>query len=121
MLTLVVPTAYSVRPTVYAGYPVITVPLGFFNSTTKIVQDAGGDDPSIWGLNTVAPGIPFGLSFIGPRFGEAKIIKYAYSFEQATMFRYQTLPLAKYMPTTQLHTAMSEQAISCPDALGLPK
>lgn len=115
------PTAYSARPTVYAGYPVITVPLGFFNSTTRVVQNGGGEDPSVWGLNTVAPGIPYGLSFIGPRFGEATIIKYAYAFEQATMARYQHLPLAKYMPTTQLHTAKAEQPVTCPDALGLPK
>ncbi|KAK3075796.1 hypothetical protein LTR53_000621 [Teratosphaeriaceae sp. CCFEE 6253] len=118
---LVLPTAYSVRPAVYAGYPVITIPLGYFNSTTTVVQAGGGGDPAVWGLNSVAPGIPYGLSFIGPRFGEAKIIQYAYAFEQATMFRYQHLPLAKYMPTTQLRTAMAEAELGCPDALGLPK
>lgn len=119
---LVLPTAYSVRPAVYKGYPVITVPLGYFNSTTAVVQaGGGGDDPSVWGLNTVAPGIPFGLSFIGPRFGEAQIIQYAYAFEQATMMRYANLPLPEFMPTTQLHTAMAGRALECPDALGLPK
>ncbi|KAK5698377.1 hypothetical protein LTR17_023712 [Elasticomyces elasticus] len=111
---LVLPTAYSVRPAVYAGYPVITVPLGYFNATTKVVQAGGGGDPSVWGLNTVAPGIPYGLSFIGPRFGEAQIIQYAYAFEQATQFRYQNLPLAKFMPKTQLHT--TEADTMCPAA-----
>ncbi|KAK5697636.1 hypothetical protein LTR17_023951 [Elasticomyces elasticus] len=114
---LVLPTAYSVRPAVYAGYPVITVPLGYFNATTKVVQAGGGGDPSIWGLNTVAPGIPYGLSFIGPRFGEAQIIQYAYAFEQATQFRYQKLPLAKFMPKTQLGTTEAE--VTCPAGPGL--
>ncbi|KAK3626192.1 hypothetical protein LTR56_019980 [Elasticomyces elasticus] len=116
---LVLPTAYSVRPAVYAGYPVIAVPLGYFNASTKVVQAGGGGDPSVWGLNTVAPGIPYGLSFIGPRFGEARIIQYAYAFEQATQFRYQKLPLAKFMPKTQLHTSM-EADVVCPlEAPGL--
>ncbi|KAK0863761.1 hypothetical protein LTR87_016035 [Friedmanniomyces endolithicus] len=118
---LVLPTAYSVRPAVFAGYPVITVPLGYFNATTAVVQAGGGGDPTVWGLNTVAPGIPFGLSFIGPRFGEAQIIQFAYAFEQATMVRYQNLPLAKYMPVTQLHTPVAQAEFECPDALGLPK
>lgn len=111
---LVLPTAYSVRAAVYAGYPVITVPFGFFNATTKVV-------PATFGaLNTTAPGIPYGLSFIGGRFDEAKIIQYAYAFEQATMFRYKNLPLPQYMPTTQLRTTMAEMEVQCPDALGLP-
>ena len=111
---LVLPTAYSVRPTVYAGYPVITVPLGYFNATTKVV-------PATFGaLNTTAPGIPFGLSFIGPRFGEAKIIQYAYAFEQATQFRYKQLPMPQFTPTTQISTIQAEAPITCPDALGLP-
>ncbi|KAK0357096.1 hypothetical protein LTR91_003444 [Friedmanniomyces endolithicus] len=118
---LVLPTAYSVRPAVFAGYPVITVPLGYFNATTAVVQAGGGGDPTVWGLNTVAPGIPFGLSFIGPRFGEAQIIQFAYAFERATMVRYQNLPLAKYMPVTQLHTPVAQAEFECPDALGLPK
>lgn len=111
---LVLPSAYSVRPTVYAGYPVITVPLGYFNATTKVVKAGFG------ALNTTAPGIPFGLSFIGRRFDEAKIIQYAYAFEQATQFRYAHLPMAQFMPTTQIGTIQANAPLACPDALGLP-
>ncbi len=46
-----------------AGYPHITVPAGY-----------------IFGL-------PFGMSFFGTAFSEAKLVKYAYAFEQATKVR----------------------------------
>ncbi len=46
-----------------AGYPHITVPAGY------------------------AFGLPFGISFFGGAWSEAKLIKYAYAFEQATKVR----------------------------------
>ena len=111
---LVVPSAYSVRPAVYKGYPVITVPLGYYNATTKVVSASFG------ALNTTAPGIPFGLSFIGKRFGEAQIIQYAYAFEQATMFRNQHLPMPQFIPSTQIGSVQATAPITCPNALNLP-
>lgn len=113
---LVLPTAYSIMPAVYKGYPVITVPLGFYNATTAVVQKGGWGRTEAWGLNTVAPGIPFGLSFIGPRFGEAEVIRFAYAFEQATMRRYERLPLEKFVPKTQLRGRVAEGRGMCPDA-----
>ena len=46
-----------------AGYPSITLPLGFHH------------------------GLPFGISFVGRAFSEATIIRMAYAFEQATQVR----------------------------------
>ncbi|HSX60670.1 MAG TPA: amidase [Tahibacter sp.] len=46
-----------------AGYPSITVPLGDVR------------------------GLPIGLTFIGPAWSEAKLLRYAYAFEQATKAR----------------------------------
>jgi amidase len=46
-----------------AGYPYITVPAGFID------------------------GLPAGMAFFGPAFSESSLIKYAYSFEQATKKR----------------------------------
>ena len=51
------------QPAAVAGYPHVTVPAGF-------VQ-----------------GLPCGLSFVGPAWSEAKLIGYAYAFEQATHHR----------------------------------
>ncbi len=53
----------SSSPAAVAGYPNITVPAGF-----------------------VGP-LPIGVSFIGPRFGEAELIKLAHAFEQGTQAR----------------------------------
>ena len=46
-----------------AGYPSITVPMGLVH------------------------GLPVGLSFVGPAWSEAKLIKLAYAFEQTTHAR----------------------------------
>ena len=53
----------SSTPAAVAGYPSVTVPAGF-------VQ-----------------GLPVGLSFIGRAWSEAKLIQYAYAYEQATHHR----------------------------------
>jgi amidase len=53
----------SSTPAAVAGYPSITVPAG-----------------------TVC-GLPVGISFIGPAWGEPALIRYAYAFEQATQAR----------------------------------
>jgi amidase len=60
-------------PAAVAGYPHVTVPAGH-----------------IWGL-------PVGLSFVGPAFSEARLIGYAYAFEQASQARNapQFLPTAR--------------------------
>jgi amidase len=53
----------SSTPAAVAGYPSITVPAGFTH------------------------GLPVGISFIGPRWSEARLIKYAYAYEQGTHHR----------------------------------
>ena len=53
----------SSTPAAVAGYPSITVPAGFVR------------------------GLPVGLSFIGRAWSEAKLIQYAYAYEQATRHR----------------------------------
>ena len=53
----------STTPAAVAGYPTITVPAGY------------------------AFGLPVGISFIGRRWSEAQLLKYAYAYEQATRHR----------------------------------
>ena len=65
----------STSPAAVAGYPHITVPAGF-----------------VFGL-------PVGVSFFGKAWQEAKLIKYAYAFEQATQYRRQP----RYLPTASLN------------------
>jgi amidase len=51
------------RPGAVSGWPAITVPFGY-----------------IWGL-------PVGVSFLGPRWSEPRLLALAYAFEQATHSR----------------------------------
>jgi amidase len=64
----------SSTPAAVAGYPNITVPVGF-----------------IFGL-------PVGISFFGKAYGEPTLIKLAYSFEQATQLR----RAPQFLPTADL-------------------
>ncbi|HET7527399.1 MAG TPA: amidase [Burkholderiaceae bacterium] len=63
--------ASATSPPAVAGYPHVTVPMG---------QATGG--------------LPVGLSFIGPAWSDARLLNYAYAYEQATQQRkpptYQT-------------------------------
>jgi amidase len=56
-------TGSSSTPAAVAGYPSVTVPAGF------------------------AYGLPVGVSFIGRAWSEAKLIRFAYAYEQATKHR----------------------------------
>jgi Asp-tRNA(Asn)/Glu-tRNA(Gln) amidotransferase A subunit family amidase len=42
-----------------------------------------------------APGVPFGLSFLGTAFSEFKLISYAFAYEQKTMTRYDTTSVSQ--------------------------
>jgi amidase len=65
----------STSPAAVAGYPHITVPAGF-----------------VFGL-------PVGISFFAKAWQDANLIKYAYAFEQATLYRRQP----RYLPTANLN------------------
>jgi amidase len=64
--------ASSSTPAAVAGYPSITVPVGY-----------------IWGL-------PVGMSFIGRAYSEGPLLKFAYAYEQAAKMRQQ--PTFKVTP-----------------------
>lgn len=72
-----------------------TVPLGFFPENVTI-RSAGPD--------TVypAPGIPFGLSFLGTAFSDFDLIGFGYAYEQATKTRLASKAYAAAVPKTQL-------------------
>lgn len=64
----------STTPCAVAGYPAITVPMGY------------------------SSGLPLGLTFMGRAWSEAKLIKFAFAFERAT--RVRVAP--RYLPTAEL-------------------
>jgi amidase len=94
---IILPTdAQAHLPAAIAGYPLISVPLGFQADDVEVLPAT----PSP--LHTQAPGLPFGISFVGTAYSEFKLIGYAYAFEQATHVRLQRRAYHDAIPRTQL-------------------
>ncbi|KAJ7432102.1 amidase signature enzyme [Mycena galericulata] len=82
-------------PSAIVGYPIVTVPLGFFPENVTIKPE---------GPETVypAPGVPFGLSFFGAAYSDFDLIGFAFAYEQKTQTRLMRLAFPAAIPTTQL-------------------
>ncbi|GFG21019.1 putative amidase C869.01 [Aspergillus udagawae] len=78
---VILPTVLADDIPAIIGSPVITVPLGSFPEGTPIEYNPRGN------LVEKAPGIPFGISFLGPKWSEESLIGMAYAFEQRTLAR----------------------------------
>ncbi|XP_006462056.1 hypothetical protein AGABI2DRAFT_151641 [Agaricus bisporus var. bisporus H97] len=93
---LVLPaTGFTTVPAAIVGYPIVTVPLGFFPDNVPI----GRAGPN---LVYPAPGVPFGLSFFGTAFSEFDLIGFGYAYEQATKTRLTRRAFPDAIPKTQL-------------------
>ena len=57
-------------------------------------------------LYTQAPGLPFGIAFMGTAYSDFKLISYAYAFEQATHVRLQRRACDSAIPGAQLRDVM---------------
>ena len=121
---LILPTDVSAHIAALLGSPVITVPLGFrpgnessshttpdqFPAPTNNGFGGGGgpgggqNDDGVARRDTDGDPndfqVPFGLSFLGDKWTEEKLIGYAYAFEQLTQVRGTVQPYT--MPKTQL-------------------
>jgi len=92
---IVIPTnGFASKPAAIAGYPIISVPLGFYPDDIE----PSGAKPT----HDLAPGMPFGLSFIGTAYTEYQLISYAYAYEQKTKTRLKKLAYTAAIPKTQL-------------------
>ncbi|KAF7943182.1 hypothetical protein EAE96_011119 [Botrytis aclada] len=78
---IVLPTNVAVEPADVGGCPVVSVPMGFYPPGTEIVRQDG--------MVEVGPGIPLGISFVGRRWDDEKLIGTAHTYEQATRWREQ--------------------------------
>ncbi|PYH77367.1 amidase [Aspergillus uvarum CBS 121591] len=78
---VILPTHLASDIPAIIGTPVITVPMGAFPNGTAVRANARGD------LIEQAPGIPLGVSFLGPKWSEEALIGMAYAFEQRTLVR----------------------------------
>ncbi|MCJ1281534.1 hypothetical protein MMC26_000854 [Xylographa opegraphella] len=107
---LVLPTFASFHLPAIAGLPIVTVPLGYYPADTPLVMNLKGTTVS------VAPNIPFGISFVGRAWSEEKLISVAYAFEQRTMVRQRVKPLVS--PKFELQNVAHVQGIRLESTLG---
>jgi len=82
------------------GYPIVTVPLGFYPENVTI-KNTGPN------LFYPAPGIPIGLSFLAGQFSEFQLISFAFAYEQATLTRLKRKAYPAAIPTTQIADVMA--------------
>ena len=101
---LVMPTFAAFQLAAIAGLPIVTVPLGFYPANTPLGMNPKGT------LINVAPGIPFGLAFVGRKWSEEKMISLAHAFEQRSKVRNQRKPLIR--PVSSLSAAEMERGTS---------
>ena len=78
---VVIPTVIASSIPGMVGTPIVTVPLGTASDDTPIQKEA------FWDVVESAPGIPFGISFLGSQWSEETLIEIAYAFEQRTLVR----------------------------------
>lgn len=91
---VILPTDFAYPVPAVVGAPIVTVPLGAYPNGTAVQRSPP------WNLVEVAPGIPFGISFMGAQWSEESLIGMAYAFEQRTLVRDK---LKRYIePRTQL-------------------
>ncbi|KAG6380231.1 amidase signature domain-containing protein [Boletus reticuloceps] len=88
--------SYASKAAGIAGYPLVSVPLGFLPDATE----SKPNPPTP--LHDKAPGMPFGLCFMGTAYSEYQLIGFAYAFEQATHVRLARKAFADAIPKTQL-------------------
>ncbi|CAE6496392.1 unnamed protein product, partial [Rhizoctonia solani] len=94
-------------PAAIAGYPMVSgkillVPLGFHPDDTKPFPGTKLPHRVLY----PAPGMPFGLSFVGTAYAEPSLIGFAYAYEQATYTRLDRRAYRNAIPTVQLRDVM---------------
>ncbi|KIJ05490.1 hypothetical protein PAXINDRAFT_21265 [Paxillus involutus ATCC 200175] len=94
--------SYATKAAAIAGYPLVSVPLGFHAGTVEPTPNPPTP------LHNEAPDLPFGLCFMGTAYSEYQLISLAYAFEQATQVRLKgRKAFAEAIPKTQLKDVMS--------------
>ncbi|KIM28282.1 hypothetical protein M408DRAFT_23982 [Serendipita vermifera MAFF 305830] len=90
----------SVVPAV-SGYPILTMPLGFYPESIAPYSKAEGFPPF------PAPGLPFGIVFIGGKWTERTLLGCAYSLEQSMKSK-----LGELSKTTQFTSKELENGVN---------
>ncbi|OHW97732.1 amidase [Colletotrichum incanum] len=86
---VILPTSFASTWAAIVGAPVVTVPLGFYPANATVIKNRRGN------LVDTGPHVPFGISFLGGKFQEAKLVGLAYAYEQRTLTRSKVQPYVR--------------------------
>ncbi|PTB63366.1 amidase signature enzyme [Trichoderma citrinoviride] len=89
------PTSMAAMWAAVSGAPVITVPMGYHAATEPVHKDGGTVE--------TGPGVPIGISFMGPRWSEKKLFGIAYEFDWRMRLRGRGPPRV-VEPTAEIET-----------------
>ncbi|KZT05015.1 amidase signature enzyme [Laetiporus sulphureus 93-53] len=95
---IVMPASEASQPAAVAGYPIISVSLGFQPPDVPLGEAAP--------TRMNGPGMPFGIAFLGTAYSEETLFKYAYAYEQATKHRLRRRAYEEAVPKAQLKDVM---------------
>ncbi|KAI0634590.1 amidase signature enzyme [Trametes polyzona] len=96
---LILPTDIASSPPAIAGFPIVSVPLGFLPPDTPLSPAQPTRESG--------PNMPFGLAFLGTAFSEFELIGFAFAYEQATHTRLKVRAFPAAIPKTQLADVVS--------------
>ena len=99
---IVTPTEHGSIMHALLGLPGINVPLGVYPSDAEVEYA----EPKRK-LIHVAPGLPYGITFLGGAFEETKLIGMAYAFEQSQKSKARAKPIVR--PRTELEDVIERK------------
>ena len=82
LTAVVMPTSLAAVWTAVVGAPMVSVPVGHYPPEAEVVRL---DD----GIVKTAPGVPYGMSFLGRLWADAYLVGLAYAFERLTGVRHR--------------------------------
>ncbi|KAL3962671.1 hypothetical protein ACCO45_004194 [Purpureocillium lilacinum] len=80
LTAVAMPTTLAAEWTAVVGAPMVTVPMGHYPAGAEVVRLEDG-------IVDTAPGVPYGLSFLGRLCSDADLVGLAYAFERETRVR----------------------------------
>ena len=78
---IILPTVIANEISALVRSPIVTVPLGAADAEMPVKHITG------WDVVDQAPGVPFGISFLGGKWSEEVLIEMAYAYEQRSAVR----------------------------------
>ncbi|KAJ6437421.1 reverse transcriptase [Purpureocillium lavendulum] len=107
LTVIAMPTSISPFWTAVSGAAAITVPMGHYPKDMQVSMNRRGN------LVAVAPGVPFGISFLGRKWSEYDLIELAYNLEIRARVRERVRP--KILPTTEPNLPRSCRPLRSPE------